>query len=167
MQLNRNNFAEFFRADYKTVSVTFDENDADATGRPKANTREYTYKVSNTDTVQVGDKLLVCVLNYGYPTYKVVTVRSVNDTPQIDGSASFDYKWIVGPISPMLEQYETNKARDKQLKAAVIKLETALERRMLRTQIKEALAELPENERAELLAVFGADMTPAIEGTTS
>lgn len=153
MKLNRNHFADLFRADYKTVAVTFDDTDPAYRSYGKL----YTYKVAKDEDVKVGDKLLVL----GNDQYKITTVREVNETPQIDGSATFDYKWALGSMNQMLARREENMARDQQLKAAVAKLEAALERRMLRKQVTDLLDELPEEEAAEFKALFGSPVAPA------
>lgn len=172
MQLNRNNFAELFRADYKTVNVTFDESERGVDGRYASSKSHqglthYTYKVPKGLPVKVGDNLLVRVNNGPTFVVKPVTVREVNETPQIDGQASFEYKWIVGHTSDVLHGWNEHTDRDKALKTAVTKLESALERRLLRKHVSEALMELPENERMELMGAFGmsaADLVqPSIE----
>lgn len=171
MQLNKNNFAELFRADYKTVNVTFDESEHGRTDQGRyapgksaaGNLTHYTYKVPKAMDVKVGDSLLVRVGNGPTFTVKPVTVREVNETPQIDGQASFDYKWVVGHTSDVLQSWIEQTERDKALKTAVTKLESALERRLLRKHVSEALLELPEGERLELMGAFGMSAADLVQ----
>lgn len=156
MSLNRNHFAEFFRVDYYTVNVTFDDTDFHCRSYKKP----YTYKVPKHITLKEGDKVLV----YANDLYKVTTVEAVNPTPQIDGAATFRYKWIVGPIGPLLEEHEANIAKDNRLKQAVATLEASLAKVRLRKEITAAMSELPEEELARIRELFGADLVlPAQE----
>src|SRR5690606_4404591 len=96
--------------------------------------------------------------------YKITTVVDVNDSPAIDGAASFNYKWIVGPISTLLEKHQANVDKDIRLKKAVATLEASLAKVRLRKEITTAMSELPEEELAQIRELFGADLVlPAQE----
>lgn len=150
MALNRNHFAEFFRCDYNTVQVTFD----DTPERYPSHGKQYTYKASKDDKIAAGDKVLV----FANDQYKIVTVHAVNENPAIDGAASFNYKWIVGPISALLEKHQANVDKDLRLKKAVATLEASLAKVRLRKEIAAAMDELPAEEMAQIKELFGADL---------
>lgn len=72
--------------DFNTVGVRFDDSK-----------RTYTYKT--TEKFEEGDRAIVCPNGI----LKVVTVREVHDTPQIDFGSNIEYKWIVQKVD--LESY--------------------------------------------------------------
>lgn len=165
MSLNRKHFAEFFRTDFNVVSVVFLENliggsrGAQLSGNPK----RYSYKVSKDLKIAEGELLLVCTSNSpedlnSIESLKVVKVVSFNTEPEIDGSACFNYKWIVGKLDDAMVAYQQNVEKDNKLKRAVAKLESALERVSLKKQIETALAELAPEESEELRKLFGTDL---------
>jgi hypothetical protein len=179
MQLNRQHFAEFFRTDFYTVSVIFPTSSSDSdripTGTKKylqdatstrawpAEFKRYTYKIPKTMSVALGDLMLVCTSNaphdfFSFAGLKTVQVVEINKEPEIEGSACFDYKWIVGRLDEVMKPYLANIEGDLRLKRAVSKLEAALERVSLRKQIISALEELGPEEAAELQQLFGTDL---------
>lgn len=159
MKLNRQNFAEMFRTDYYLVSVQFMEGIKNPLGavRGRPGDKSYTYKISKSQVVDVGDRLLVCTVNEPNEAemLKVVVVVSINKEPEIEEESPFQYKWIVAKFDDVMAAYYENIAKDTNLKRAVHKLEKALERVSLRQQLKMAMAELPDDERLELSKAFG------------
>lgn len=152
MKLNRNNFTEFFRCDFNLATVTFDLNER-YTGTAYA--KLYTYKIPKSWDVKAGDQLLVRVNNGALPpAYKSVTIESINDKPQIDGSKTFEHKWAVMPMSSLLVEYDINNDRDTKLKEGLNLLERALERAMLKTQLEDALKMVDEETQAKLRSLF-------------
>lgn len=57
--------------------------------------RQYTYKVPNQIKTQVGD-LAVVETN---TSYKLVVIKDVHETPDIDYSAKYEYRWIVDSVA--------------------------------------------------------------------
>lgn len=149
-QLNRKHFAELFRVDYITVAVTFDDS------RPGFY-KQYTYKLPKTAQVSCGSKLLVRV-DGNSCEYKVVTVQAVHLQPEVNSPASFNYKWALGLLDDLFAEHAANVARDCQLKVAVERLERALSRVELKTQLKLAMDTLPEEELREIQALFGQEL---------
>jgi hypothetical protein len=154
VKLNRKHFAELFRTDYYTVGVKFAD---DPYGR---NPKEYTYKVPKSMNLVCGDRVLVCVPNdlSKVQELKVTTVQTINREPEIESNVGFDYKWIVAKFDDVTADYVSNIEKDKKLKRAVHKLESAMERAMLRVQLADALKELSEDDALELSQEFGLDI---------
>lgn len=154
MQLNRKNFAEFFRTDFYTVSVKFFGAAGDL--QPK----EYTYKVHKDMKVNIGDRVFVCTSNEPKMAteLKATVVTNINLEPELEGSDCINYKWIVGKLEDVLLPYFENIERDNRLKKAVSTLERKLEQIHLRRSIVEAMGELSAGEQDELKALFGADL---------
>jgi hypothetical protein len=154
MQLNRKHFAEFFRADYKTVSVTFSTTKSHYGSYGK----KYTYKVPKALDVKPGDLLVVYVAGRDQAeALQIVTIAEVHENPAINAGAHFDYKWAVGRFQDVMAEFNSNKARDEKLRVAVDKLERALGQVSLRKQIAEAMGVLDDVTVAELKEAFGAD----------
>ncbi len=159
MRINRKNFAELFRTDYHTVSVIFVENDGQYSQSAKSwgsGKKAYTYKVPKNMEVSEGDLLLVYVANSSkvIETLKVVRVVSVNREAEIEEDSPFDYKWVVGKLDDVMQEYNRNVEKDTELKRAVHKLEAALEKVSLRKQLAAAMEELDEDDKKELAAAF-------------
>lgn len=72
--------------------------------------REYTYKVPLTLETQVGD-FAVVETNTGY---KLVVIKAVHETPAIDYSISYEYRWIVDSVQ--LDPYLQIRKEEKELK---------------------------------------------------
>lgn len=163
MNLNKNNFAELFRSDYYTVEVWFIESahtyerQVSQQSVNRAQPKKYTYKVLKTEELKVGDKVVVCVSNDMdvAEELKICQVVSINNEPQIDGESSFKYKWIVGKFENVIADYRANVEKDTKLKRAVTKLEGALEKVALRTQLKLAMETLDDETKKELAEAFG------------
>lgn len=154
-QLNRRHFTELFRADYKTVAVTFNSTRSHCDSFAK----RYTYKVPKAMQVAVGEKLVVFV-NGRIETEQLqtVTVAEVHENPEINSDASFKYKWAVAKFDDVMAQYQDNVRKDNQLKIAVEKLETALSRISLKKQLQTAMSELDQDTIDELQKAFGFDI---------
>lgn len=60
-----------------------------------ASNRQYTYKVPNQIKTQVGD-LAVVETNTGY---KLVVIKDIHETPAIDYSVNYEYRWIVDSVA--------------------------------------------------------------------
>lgn len=149
--LNRKHFAELFRVDYQTVTVTFDG----ATGGH----REYTYKAPKSLSIDVNDKLMVKVVSSrNGAEYKVVTVQEVHLKPEVQSEASFNYKWIIGKLDTIEADHQANVAKDNRLKIAVEKLERRLAAVNLRRELTALLGELPEGEADEFRQLFNIDV---------
>lgn len=161
MKLNRHDFAEFFRTDFYTVQVIFVDNVYPSPKPPGESKKRYTYKVPKNLKVEIGDSLLVCKHEVSeVAALNVVQVVSINLEPEIDGDAPFNYKWVVDRLDSVLVKYNENIGKDNRLKKAVAKLENALQRVSLRKQLEAAFQEIPDEDKAELVSLFGADIFP-------
>jgi hypothetical protein len=76
--------------------------------------KRYTYKVENETYVEVGDLVVVETVT----GYKLGCAKEVHASPKIDYKAPYEYKWIVGAISPekFLEQRHKEHRQIKELK---------------------------------------------------
>ena len=158
MNLNRKHFTELFRADYKTVAVTFESTGAHC----RSYNKKYVYKVPKDLGVANGDKLVVYVDHREHGTgLQIVTVAEVHENPEINSAASFNYKWIVGRFDDIMASQALNIAKDNKLKLAVEKLEVALTRVSLRKQLASAMEELDADTVNELSLLFGQDLRQA------
>ncbi len=159
MKLNRQHFAEMLRADYLTVGVVFqyENNTVRRTGSgysvvsPPDPPKVYTYKLPKDSGVKEGDTVIVKTPEN---TLKLCTVVRVDGCPGIDGTATFQYKWAVGTITDLLTKYEENIEKDRKIGEAVTRLENRLEQQMLKKEVVQMLAELPEAEAEEFRAIF-------------
>lgn len=154
MQLNRKNFAEFFRTDFYTVGVKF----FGAAGDIQA--KEYTYKVHKDMEICIGDKVFVCTSNDPMlaQELKATVVSSINREPELEGSDCINYKWIVGKLQDVLAPYLENIEKDNRLKRAVTVLERKLEQINLRKSIALAMEELGDEDKNELKSLFGTEL---------
>ena len=109
--------------DFNTVGVRFADSD-----------RTYTYKT--TEKFEEGDKAIVCPNGM----LKVVTVKEVHETPQIDFGSNIEYKWIVQKVD--LENY-SNRMKQEELMAVELRKSIANKKR--------------EEVKAELVNSLGVD----------
>lgn len=153
--LNRMHFAEFFRADFYVVDVFFPG--AHAGGEAKI----YHYKVPNDLEVVENDRVFVCPSNDMAATQEIRTavVRTVNREAYIDGKQNFELKWIVGRFDDVMAGYVENLEKEKDVRRAVAKLETALAQVDLKERMKAALGQIDDASRKEILALFGSSFT--------
>lgn len=153
--LNRMHFAEFFRADFYVVDVFFPG--AHAGGEAKI----YHYKVPNDLEVVENDRVFVCPSNDMAATQEIRTavVRTVNREAYIDGKQNFELKWIVGRFDDVMAGYVENLEKEKNVRRAVAKLETALAQVDLKERMKAALGQIDDASRKEILALFGSSFT--------
>lgn len=158
MRLNRKNFAEFFRTDYYLVGVKFLDNSGVAMTPQAQQERKkmYTYKVPKGVELSIGDKVVVCTQDPDFADDLRITVVAKVDTDlEVLQDGSIDYKWIVAPYDDLIASYKQNIEKDNKLKQGVAKLEQALERVNLQTQLKLAMEMLDDGTKKELSEIFG------------
>ncbi len=155
--LNRQHFAEFFRADFYVVEVYFPSSNTH--GAPKL----YNYKVPNELPLVENDRVFVCPSNDMDTTEEIRTavVRKINNEAYIDGKANFELKWIVGRFDDVMSNYIDNLQKDQNIKRAVAKLEVALAQVDLKQRMSVALQQIDEASRNEILQLFGGAFTPS------
>jgi hypothetical protein len=121
--------------DYTTVEVAYN----------KDSTNTYTFKALKADEITAND-LVVVPANTKFD-YTVAQVVAVHDEPQIDTSAPYDYKWIVGKVN--LKRY----AAIEEVEARFEKTLRMIERkRVQNSAIQEFTSAFPEGsaERIEI-----------------
>lgn len=159
MNIKPQYFAEYFRNDYYTIEVTFNDTDPSYPSYQKA----YTYKVPKVTQLAPGDKVVVFVKSQrNGDQLKIVTVKAVHAAREIHKNSGFDYKWIVGRRDAIFQNYDANVERDNKLKVAVTKLQAAVDSVAMKKQITEAMGLLDADTVAELKQAFGEDFA-AIE----
>ena len=164
MQLNAKHFPELFRNDYAIAVVTFDQNGDDCVIPVKRGPqKEYNYKVPTSLELKAGDKLLVCVISHGYPTYKAVTVQRVLSASEgLDAEAAFSYKWAIGKLDDILIDYHANVKRDADVTAGLKLLTSALNRVQTQKQLALAMELLSEAEREQVNSLLGLNAVAPI-----
>ena len=103
--------------------------------------KKYTFKAHKSLELKDGDRAIVAASG----ALTVVTVIQVDEEPDIDWDAEFDYKWIVQKIDFTL--YQALLERDANFRKKLEKVEVA-------------------NKREQVLAAFGltgADLKPLLE----
>lgn len=116
MTIQQKHLSELLREDYTTVQVSL------SSSSPSL----LTYKVHNSmlSNLAVEDKVVVPVLRKaqageeeGKVGFSIGTIKKIDDKPEIDFSATFEYRWVVGRIDfSMFEQInEQEKALNDKL----------------------------------------------------
>jgi hypothetical protein len=125
---------------YTTVGVSYKAEDD----------RAYTFKALLSENLKEGD-LVIIPSNYGF-MYQVGIVRTVHKEPQIDTSASYDYKWIVGKLD--ITRYTSTLALEERFKEAMATLER---KRTAQIALQEFTSAFPADstELADLKAILG------------
>jgi hypothetical protein len=103
----------------------------------------YVYKAPLTENVKVDDYVVVHTPQHGLAIAKVV---KVDEVPDIDLDAPFDYKWIVQRIDR--ESYNERLEREKRFAASMLEVERQEQREKLVTSFKDSL---PEGSAARAL----------------
>lgn len=131
---------------YTTVKVTFSQDEFLLTkgqyDRDKLVKSTYTYKVPLSWCVEEGDMLLVKTKH----TLKTVTVVSVDDAPDIDIDAEFDYVWAAQKVD--LTEYKSLTEREKEFSKQMIEIERVKQREEL---IESFRTSLPDGSAARIL----------------
>jgi len=118
--------------------------------------RAYTYKAPREAGVQVGDHVVTYSDSRGLAIGRVVRV---DDAPDIDIDASFEYKWIVQRIDR--EGYQDRVERERAFNAKMLEVERVKQREEL---VNSFLSNLPEGSEARRLfeqTTAGMTVTPA------
>lgn len=123
--------------------------------------KTYVYKVPRAWDVKQGDHLVVLSPQNGL---KVVQVCHVDESPDIDLDANFDYKWAVSKVD--LTEFRELTEKEKKFNDALVEVERVKQRESL---VKSFLDNLPEGSEARKLfeqttASIGA---PVVEGTVN
>lgn len=126
----------FLQDNYTTVGVVF-TNDF-GTGQGK----EYTYKVLLEDNIQVGDTCIVEVSG----VLKTVMVVSVHETPKIEPTATYGYKWIVQKVN--LARYKEKIEMESKVEDMFFEMERETQRKEFVEKFK---SKLEGNEKAMAL----------------
>lgn len=126
--------------DYTTIGVQFKPHD-----------KVYTYKALLADNIAVGDKVVLQSV-YAPFNYAVGNVDRVDETPQIDTNAPYDYKWIIQRVDTT--RHDALVSVEQRFIATVQELER---KRIQQAAVAEFSASFPEGsqERRDLEELIG------------
>ena len=107
--------------------------------------KPYTFKVPNDISLEVGDNcVVVCSLGF-----TVVRVLSIDEAPDIDIDADFQYLWIVQKIDP--SAYYERAERETRIRRQLTELEKRKQQRSIFEQFKTMLGETDQQAFAALV----------------
>lgn len=150
--VNHNHILSLLQTGFTTIQITFDVEEVIDSQRPdqafpnrtrRRQPQTYTYKALLSDNLRVGDAVIVDSPHDGL---KIVYVTQVDETPQIDLSAPFPYKWIVQKVD--LTRYNDLFEQEKSFRNALVEVERARQRETVLEGFK---SHLPENSEARKL----------------
>lgn len=141
--MNQNHLLALLQTGYTTLNVEFPPDTAASLNSRIGARRLYTYKVLTEDGVKVGDTVVVDTPRDGL---KLGLVVEVHKSPQINVSATFNYKWIVQKVDT--SRYDVAVQKEDEFLETMQEVERAHQRALLLEKFRN---HLPEGSEARLL----------------